>query len=160
MSTTRKTVIVIASIILVVIAGSTVATEIVHPGSFFSALANSDAMRTLITVFTLGAVILLSLSGVLYSMFGADVPNSPTVLKDRIDACRGFLSPFVGIFGTVLGFYFGSTPVTKTTTDAPLQFGVPILSANSVAPGGTIHIVDNVLAARLPTRTHSHLIHL
>ena len=43
------------------------------------------------------------------------------MLKERFDRGKEVLSLLIGIFGTIIGFYFGSATQEKTVSNAPVQ---------------------------------------
>jgi hypothetical protein len=72
-------------------------------------VAKGDFVRGLITVLILCGILALVAIVVLTALFAESTPPSPdeSTLK-RVTAVREVLAPLFGIFGTIIGFYFGS----------------------------------------------------
>ncbi len=79
-------------------------------------IANVDYARGMITLlFAVGTVmiaLLLTLSAIFLT--GDDA-------KERFDRGKEVLSLLIGIFGTIIGFYFGSATQEKTVRKDPVQ---------------------------------------
>jgi len=75
---------------------------------------------------------------------------SPDRNDDSFQHGKEILSLLLGIFGTIVGFYFGReavVPVEETLIVAPLK-----LSATAVAPGATIHLTTVASGGKAPLR--------
>jgi len=75
---------------------------------------------------------------------------SPNRNVDSFQHGKEILSLLLGVFGTIVGFYFGRegvAPLEETLMVAPLK-----LSATSVAPGQTIHLLTVVSGGKAPLK--------
>lgn len=101
-------------------------------------MRNPEYARGLITylyaVVTIGTAVVLVVSALLGSE------------KVRQDDGRQILALLLGVFGTIVGFYFGNAVATAPSqaTEAGLRLTPPLLSETSVVSGQTVHAIGAV----------------
>jgi len=104
----------IAVVIILVLVLATVYafTQATHP--FIDQLQNPDFARGAITFIVAAVVVCLALILILGALFleGAQANE----VEERFRRGREVLAPFVGILGTIVGFYFGSVDRGSTST--------------------------------------------
>jgi len=114
--------------------------------SILSQLNETASARGLITfvvaIATVAAAIILLLAAIVSEGTESDV-------KMRLNEGRQVMAPLIGILGTIVGFYFGQ-PVAGTTQAQTLGLAPIVLSAERVAPGGTVTVTSRVSGGRSP----------
>lgn len=112
-------------------------------GQILNSLAKSDYARGLITylfaVGTIGIAVVLVLSALL----GEDS------IKERFARGKEVLSLLIGVFGTMVGFYFGSQIATANTQVA-LQVAAPLLSDTAVVGGDAVTLTTRASGGKAP----------
>jgi hypothetical protein len=101
--------------------------------TFYKSLATIDQARGLITflfVFSTSAVILLIAIGIFWM-------DKEEGLTDRFGYAKDLLTIVIGVIGTIMGFYFGSTATTTQRADTPSAqtSRLPSQSAATPTPG-------------------------
>lgn len=113
-------------------------------GNILSNLAKSDYARGLITylfaVGTIGTAVAL----VLAALLGDDD------IKEKFARGKEVLSILIGMFGTMVGFYFGSQ-VAKVP-EKQLSLAPVIVSDSTALPGGTVGVITWVVGGTPPYR--------
>ncbi|MEM6468060.1 MAG: hypothetical protein AAF802_00720 [Planctomycetota bacterium] len=97
--------------------------------------ADVDKARGLITVLFGVGTVAISITLFLSSLITLD---SDVTFKERFSMAKEVLTVMIGIFGTIVGFYFGSTNIT-TNIESP-SIGEVLLPAGGVAVGGDTQI--------------------
>jgi hypothetical protein len=132
----------------VIVAGVLVWGIFWHGSSFITLIANVDQARGLITfLFSLTTIALFILIAITtFWMEKEDV-------EARFNKAKDLLTIMIGIFGTILGFYFGSlanAPGASNPSELSLtNFGVPSVA---VAPGDKTTIGATVTGGKLPIK--------
>jgi len=148
--TLSNPIVVIAMMIVVsVIALIGAAVIGIDRGGVLSAMARSEFARGLITylfaVVTIGTAVVLVLAALLSA--GDDISEK------RFQHGKEILSLLLGVFGTMVGFYFGAETASSTRTDVAVVRLSPIdVSPETVAAGGKITIRAVVSGGTPPYR--------
>jgi hypothetical protein len=115
-------------------------------GHVLTAMSNSSYARGLITylfaVVTIGTAVVL----VVYALTGMEDEKN----ERHFQRGKEILSLLLGLFGTIVGFYFGSE--LSARPEAPLQLQPPRLSAAAAAPGDMFSFMSVVTGGRQPYR--------
>jgi hypothetical protein len=128
-------------LIAVIILGgvsSALLREILGYSGMFASMRNPEYARGLITylyaVVTIGTAVVLVVSALL----GGD--------KVKQDDGRQILALLLGVFGTIVGFYFGNAVAGSSSQAAAvgLRLMPPLLSETSVVGGQTVHLTGAV----------------
>ncbi len=119
-----------------------------HGSSFIGLIAKADQARGLITfMVSFTTIALFILIGITTFWMNKDD------VEARFNKAKDLLTIMIGIFGTILGFYYGSlanTPGAPAPSGLSLtNFGVPSVS---VAPGGKTTIGAAVLGGKAPLK--------
>jgi hypothetical protein len=123
--------------------------SIARPGTL-QALRDIETARGLITflvvVGTVAMAIILSLAAILMSR---------DEYKERFGAGKEVLTIMIGVLGTIVGFYFGTSAKDSSTTRA--QSASPYLASLTVSPEqlvpkGTVTITGSVAGGKPPYR--------
>lgn len=93
----------------------------------------------LFSVVTIGTAVVLVLSALL----GAD--------KQRFDSAKEILGLLLGVFGTIVGFYFASE-LSSSEAKQRLTVSPVLLSATEIAPGGTVNLTVSIQGGAPPYR--------
>jgi len=108
-------------------------------------MADAEFARGLITylfaVVTIGTAVVL----VVYALTHAEAKSEDA----RFQKGKEVLSLLLGVFGTIVGFYFGSE-IQRNDNEHQLQIAVPMLSSSTVASGGKITFTTNVSGGEGP----------
>ena len=95
-------------------------------GDVVSRMSQPDFARGIIAyllaVTTIGVAVIVGLSGLMGSS------------KEQFDRGKDVLALLLGVFGTVIGFYFGSATVADVSV-MPLNVSPPLFSETTVQPG-------------------------
>jgi hypothetical protein len=94
----------------------------------------------LFSVATIGAAVVL----IVYAL------TNRTTDDHHFQHGKEILSLLMGVFGTIVGFYFGregSTPTETPLTVAPLK-----VSTTAVAPGAVVHLITVAVGGKAPLR--------
>jgi hypothetical protein len=109
-------------------------------------MADREYARGLITflfaVVTIGTALVLVVSALLGS--------SDHLQEKRFQQGKEVLSLLLGVFGTILGFYFGST--FQTTRNTPLRVSPLQVVPDTVAPGSLVLVRALVVGGAVPYR--------
>jgi hypothetical protein len=112
-------------------------------GKFVDRMSEPDFARGIIAylfaVTTIGVAVIVVLSG----MMGA---NSAQYTRGK-----DVLSLLLGVFGTVIGFYFGSAQLSDATV-AALTVSPPLVAEGSARPGGTLTVTAFIQGGKAPYR--------
>jgi len=104
-------------------------------------MSDAEFARGLITylfaVVTIGTAVVL----VVYALTHAD--------DARFQKGKEVLSLLLGVFGTIVGFYFGSE-LHNNNDSEHLQFATPMLSSSSVQSGGSLKFTTYVKGGEAP----------
>lgn len=95
----------------------------------------------LFAVATMGTAIVL----IVYALTSPRRDSDP-----RFENGKEILSLLLGVFGTIVGFYFGREGALPP--EAPLAVAPLRLSANEVAAGATVHLTTVALGGKAPIR--------
>ncbi len=112
-----------------------------------SSMANSEFARGLITylfaVVTIGTAVVL-----VVSVLTSEVTQQT---KERFDRGKEVLSLLLGVFGTIVGFYFGSEIGSAGHTEvASVHISTPLLSKQYALGGQTIKVTAAVTGGEPP----------
>jgi hypothetical protein len=118
-------------------------------GLVLAKMGQVEFARGLITylfaVVTIGTAVVLVVS----ALTTEETPAN----ERRFERGKEILSLLLGVFGTIVGFYFGSEVAAKSQTGETLISVVPIhLSATTVAPGAHFNLTTYVTGGRAPYR--------
>lgn len=116
--------------------------------SSLSSAATARGLITLVIALTTAFIGLALTASVIFDGSNSD-PAEASLLKDRFDYGKQILTLFIGILGTIVGFYYGSTGGAQPPS-ANLQFGTPIVTPASLTPGGAARITSNVYGGKPP----------
>jgi len=112
-------------------------------GRVLTRMADHEFARGLITylfaVTTIGAAVVL----ILAALMGRGAMGDPTFERGK-----EILALLLGVFGTIVGFYFGSE--AHASEEEAIRLSQPLLSATSVAPGDSIEITAFVSGGTPP----------
>jgi len=120
-------------------------------GRVLQSLAQYDFARGLITyIFGIGTI---GLSVVL--VVGAMLGGSE--IADRFNRAKEILALLLGIFGTMVGFYYGSELAAKTheAPSTPLYSAKLELSKTEAAPGEEVVAVTNITGGQAPFKARA-----
>jgi hypothetical protein len=118
-----------------------------------SHMADSRFARGLITYLfatvTIGTAILLIVAAL----------TSPVTKEEerRFERGKEVLSLLLGLFGTIVGFYFGSELGTAGPETSPLELTAPLLGSADLAPGQKTTITAHVSGGAPPYRFSTSL---
>jgi hypothetical protein len=121
---------------------------------FLRGLATPATARGLIAfLFSFTTIALFILIAIAIFWMGA------TDLKDRFDRAKDLLTLMIGIFGTILGFYFGSANSTgQTNTDASaLSLSSVAATSSTIAPGEQTTLSATVAGGQPPLTYDLHV---
>jgi hypothetical protein len=118
------------------------------PTSLFRCLADAPTARGMITSVTAATTSIIALVLIAYIAF--DGRGTMDDFKLRLDYGKQVLSIFVGILGTIVGFYYGSTGGAQPHSPMALQLAAPILVPSAAPPNGIIRITSNVSGGKPP----------
>lgn len=93
----------------------------------------------LFSVVTIGTAVVLVLSALL----GAD--------KERFDSAKEILGLLLGVFGTIVGFYFASE-LSASESKQKLTVSPVLLNTTEVAPGGSFVVTVSIQGGAAPYR--------
>jgi hypothetical protein len=100
-------------------------------GDFLSIMAKADQARGLITfLFSISTIAVFLLIAIATFWIKKDE------VEERFSKAKDLLTVMIGIFGTILGFYYGSLPETKDEQPQGAGAGSPATSSLLVDPGG------------------------
>lgn len=112
-------------------------------GQILNSLAKSDYARGLITylfaIGTIGIAVVLVLSALL----GEDS------IKERFARGKEVLSLLIGVFGTMVGFYFGSQ-IATANNQVGLEVAAPLLSDTAVVGGEPVTLTTRAAGGKAP----------
>jgi len=119
-------------------------------GHVLNSMSQIEFARGLITylfaVVTIGTAVVLVVSALTSS-------EQSDVYKERFNRGKEVLALLLGVFGTIVGFYFGREVAAKGQPGEAVVSLVPIrLSAPSVISGGTITVSTYVSGGKAPFR--------
>ena len=121
-------------------------SQIGNGSSILTRLNEAETARGLITFVvatsTVAAAIILLLAAIISDGTESDI-------KMRLSEGRQVLAPFIGILGTIVGFYFAQ-PSVGPNQPAALRVGAVTLSAERVAVGGVVTVTSTVSGGRAP----------
>jgi hypothetical protein len=132
----------------IIVAGVLVGGIFWHGSAFIASIAKADQARGLITfLFSFTTIALFVLIAI--TTFWMEKDD----VEARFAKAKDLLTLMIGIFGTILGFYFGSL-ATSTGASSPTElsltnFGVPSVV---VAPGDRTTIGGTVTGGKLPLK--------
>lgn len=106
-------------------------------------LKDTEAARGLITFLIAGATVAIAVILALGTIFG-----DKETYKERFDSGKEVLTILIGVLGTIVGFYYGST--TTNTTVEQLQLATPVLSKQELREGETLNISTSVIGGSEP----------
>jgi hypothetical protein len=116
-----------------------------NESSFIGLIAKADQARGLITfLFSVTTIALFILTAITTFWMNADD------VEARFGKAKDLLALMIGVFGTILGFYYGSLSsqsVTNPTALSLTNFGVPNVI---VAPGDKTTVGATVTGGKLP----------
>jgi hypothetical protein len=103
-----------------------------------------DNSRNLITFLVAFGTIFIGVLGALTAMFTRDT--------DRIAGVKDIFTVLVGILGTIIGFYFGSTTDNNNPTNGAPQITVsePVFNPTTLVPGGTAGVSFTLTGGKAP----------
>ncbi len=113
--------------------------------SFITSIAAPEQARGLITFLFSFSTVAIFLIIVICIFF-----YSPSELKERIDHAKDILSLIIGIFGTILGFYFGSLSNTDRPPERQLYIANVHATPAIASPGTTVTITASPLGGTRP----------
>ncbi|MER9018266.1 hypothetical protein [Mesorhizobium sp. M0898] len=115
---------------------------------FLAGMAKPELARGLITylfaVVTIGIAVALVLSTL--------VGPAPTDANDgRFQRAKEVLSLLLGVFGTIVGYYFGAES-SKANLEVPFELSTPDLSPQPVGPAGLVTLRAVIKGGTVPLR--------
>jgi hypothetical protein len=116
-------------------------------GLVLSKMGQVEFARGLITylfaVVTIGTAVVLVVSAL--------TTEETPAHERRFERGKEILALLLGVFGTIVGFYFGSAVSTSGPAGEPLITVVPIhLSATTVAPGAQFNLTTYITGGKAP----------
>jgi uncharacterized membrane protein YhaH (DUF805 family) len=118
-----------------------------HP-SFLDKLSQINVARGFITFLVALGTIALAILLVIYAItFRRLTDKDDAAFKDRFGRGQQVFTALVGILGTIVGFYFGST---VTETKKPLSVNPVIIDNSNPKPGDTIKFTNVVKGGQAP----------
>lgn len=110
-----------------------------------SPLADTEYARGLITFLVAFAAILIAVVLTLYTVLGSNDPEQ----EQRFNRGKEVLTIFIGILGTIVGFYYGSTPPAQGNVQA-LNTNPVVISNEQPRNGETISIMSLITGGDPP----------
>lgn len=134
---------VILSVAALIISG--IIARGVFNTEFLTSISAPEQARGLITfLFSFSTVAIFLLIVVCIFFFKTDD------LPKRIDHAKDILSLIIGIFGTILGFYFGSMSNNQRDVDKALYIANVHADPNIATPGNTVTVTASALGGSKP----------
>jgi branched-subunit amino acid transport protein len=134
---------VILSVAALIISG--IIARGVFNTEFLTSISAPEQARGLITfLFSFSTVAIFLLIVVCIFFFKTDD------LTKRIDHAKDILSLIIGIFGTILGFYFGSMSNNQRDVDKALYIANVHADPNIATPGNTVTVTASALGGSKP----------
>lgn len=115
-----------------------------------SPLADTEYARGLITFLVAFAAILIAVVLTLYTVLGGDKDAEQ---EQRFNRGKEVLTIFIGILGTIVGFYYGSSPPAQGNVQA-LTVSPVVISNEQPRNGETISIM-NLITGGIPPYTYA-----
>jgi hypothetical protein len=116
-------------------------------GGVLTKLQDGPYARGLITylfsVGTIGAVVVLILAALV-------LPGTAEERAERFDHAKEVFTLLIGIFGTIIGFYFGAIKAEEESAPDAALVVAPPLGADTVARGDTIRVVTFISGGTPP----------
>lgn len=117
----------------------------VFNAEFLTSISAPEQARGLITfLFSFSTVAIFLLIVVCIFFFKTDE------LQKRVDHAKDILSLIIGIFGTILGFYFGSMSNKSLEADKALYIANVHAEPNIATPGNTVTVTAAALGGTKP----------
>ncbi|HRW10478.1 MAG TPA: hypothetical protein P5121_35480, partial [Caldilineaceae bacterium] len=139
--------IVVATITFVLVFG--LIFVIWHADKIIQPLSDPQFARGLITFIVAFAAVSIAVILTLYAVLG----DNDKQQEDRFNRGKEVLTIFIGVLGTIVGFYFGSAP-----TDATRSINVSAITVSSDQPrNGTTFSVMDIVRGGTPPYTYSIL---
>ena len=111
--------------------------------SVISPLADAQYARGLITFLVAFAAILIAIILTLYAVLSGSDEHQ----EERFNRGKEVLTIFIGVLGTIVGFYFGSAPASEAV---PLSASPVIVSSEQPVNGETISVMGFVSGGTEP----------
>jgi hypothetical protein len=115
--------------------------------NFIRSLTDKETARGLITFLVVFTTVAIALILALYTLLSSITVRED--LKDRFGYGKEVLTALIGILGTILGFYFASSPAAVSTVQA-LQMSSAVIDNDTPKKGDIVHISSSVSGGKPP----------
>lgn len=114
-------------------------------GSFLEQIKQPDAARGLITFLVVSITVVIALILVLYPIITSDNKE----MENKFSKGKEIFSLLIGVLGTILGFYFGTTSTTGEK-EATLKLSNVFISEYKPKSGNSIELIAFVYGGKAP----------
>jgi hypothetical protein len=132
----RNPIVVLAILILLSLFIMIGASMLGMDHGFLAGMAKPELARGLITYLFAVVTIGIAVALVLNTLVG---PKPSDANDSRFQRAKEVLSLLLGVFGTIVGYYFGAES-SKTNQEVPFELSAPDLSPQPVGPAGIVTV--------------------